>query len=122
MTMRNLAFGAAAATAALLLIVAAPSLLARGGAGGGRSGDTNGDNSADAPPPSNGPTPGQGGGIGTGPGDQGNGIDGDGRRDGAEQEHIARDAVDGMARADFRELRDERNRRSAEPVRGDDRR
>jgi hypothetical protein len=123
MAMRKAGFVAAAAIAALLLVVAAPSLLARGGAGGGRGGandgtDVNGDGGGQ---PVGGDTTGPTGNIGSSPSDKGVGPDGDGKRDGAEQDAIARDALDGRGRADFRALRDARNRSSVEPVRGADR-
>jgi hypothetical protein len=121
MTTRKLALTTIAVAAAAVLFAVTPSLLARGGGGGGRAGDTNGDNSADAPPPSDGPNPGQGGGFSGGKNDRGDGIDDD-ARDGAEQERIARDVVGGRARADYRGLRDDRNRRSAERGRDGSRR
>lgn len=118
MKTRTLALTSAAALAGALLFTAAPNLLARGGSGGGRGADGSaGDITGDGSGGNVGSTPGPAGNIGNGPGDVGNGPDGDAPRDGAEQEHIARDAVDGRARTDFRGLRDERNRRAAEPRR-----
>jgi hypothetical protein len=118
MTTRNVTVVAAAVAVGALLVVAAPSLFARGGGGNGRGGDPgsgtdlNGDGGGANVGNT---TSGAYGGIGTAPTDKGIGPDGDGRRDGAEQEAIARDVVDGRARTDFRGLRDDMNRRTAEP-------
>src|SRR6187399_891060 len=96
MAMRKLALVTVSATAAVLLLASAPSLFARGagGAGGGGArGGGAGDDNGEAPPPTTGP--GQSAGFGGTTGDGRDGIDGDGLRDGAEQDAIARDAVGG---------------------------